>query len=122
MAEKGRKKILLVEDSPEVVELFKGFLADDVCLLSAGSAEEAREILLAHNGDFDFIFVDAILPGGLASFLQLVRDWRGDCRAILVAISADMEHALMLHSIGCHRWLEKDSQIGDRVNAIINES
>jgi DNA-binding NtrC family response regulator len=113
----------LVEDSPEVIELFRGFLAEDVCLISATSAEKAREILAKEYKELDFIFVDALLPpDGLISSLQLVRDWRGDCLAILVAISADMEYALMLRSIGCHRWLEKNSDIGERVNNIINES
>lgn len=123
VAGKKGKKILLIEDSPEVVELFRGFLEDDICLVSASDAEEARKILAESYKDFDFIFIDALLPpSGLSSSLQLVHDWRRDCPAVLVAISANMEYALMLRSVGCHRWLEKDSGIGERVNNIINES
>lgn len=116
-------RVLLIEDDPGVVELFRGFLEDNVLLYSAANAEEARDLICDPNNNFDFIFVDALLPpNGLASSLQLVRDFRGECPPILVGISANLEYALMLKSAGCHRWLEKDSTIGERVVKIIKES
>ncbi|KAA3596577.1 MAG: PAS domain S-box protein [Calditrichaeota bacterium] len=68
------QKILLVEDEPSVRAVAEKTLLDsNYRIYPVGTAEEAVNIFNEHNGDFDLIFSDVVLPD--RSGLQLVSEF-----------------------------------------------
>ncbi|HLC47261.1 MAG TPA: response regulator [Candidatus Nanoarchaeia archaeon] len=68
----GKKKtILIVEDSPDMQEIYKNYLSKDYSIIMTGAAKEGMENLKKHA--IDLLILDIILPEvqGDTFFVQL---------------------------------------------------
>jgi DNA-binding NtrC family response regulator len=80
-----RKKILIVEDDPDMMEIYRDILGVRYDIAAAASAEEARE--RRETGTFDLVILDIIMPKetGNVLFDELLREDGGRPQKILVA-------------------------------------
>src|SRR5690606_33872348 len=66
--EPRKAKILLVEDQEDVRSVASEFLTDfGYEVVEVGTAFEALQTLQSH-GDFDLLFTDVVMPGGMNGF------------------------------------------------------
>jgi DNA-binding response OmpR family regulator len=78
----GRATVLIVEDEPDLADLYADQLADEYETVVATDGEEALESI---DGDVDVLLLDRRMPGASGSeVLDAVRDRGYDPRAALV--------------------------------------
>lgn len=62
--QKGTETILLVEDEPSVLKLFRDVLRQKgYNVLATGGAEDALEVARRHGGEIHLLLTDVVLPG-----------------------------------------------------------
>ena len=62
-----QEKILLVDDEPAVRAVISAVLhKQGYQVFPAGNGEEALEVWCAHEGRFDLVFTDMVMPGGIS--------------------------------------------------------
>ncbi len=62
--QRGTETVLLVEDEPSVLKLFRDVLRKKgYCVLTAGRAEEAISTAVRHEGPIHLLLTDVVLPG-----------------------------------------------------------
>ncbi|UIP00034.1 HalX domain-containing protein [Halobaculum sp. CBA1158] len=84
------RRVLIVEDEPEVAELYRGYLAGDYDVSVANTGEEALERV---DADTDAVLLDRRLPDTSGSeILAEIRDRDLDCRvAMVTAVEPDVD-------------------------------
>ncbi|MFC7069969.1 response regulator transcription factor [Halobaculum lipolyticum] len=84
------RHVLIVEDEPEVAELYRGYLAGDYDVTVANTGEEALELVDEHT---DAVLLDRRLPDTSgADILAEIRDRDLDCRvAMVTAVEPDVD-------------------------------
>ena len=84
------QRVLIVEDEPQVAELYESYLEDDYDVSAAHTAEAA---LATIDGSFDTVLLDRRLPDRPGSeVLAAIRDRGLDCRvAMVTAVEPDVD-------------------------------
>ncbi len=83
----GSETVLVVEDSPEVLELARTAISDlGYRVLSAQDGPSALDII-QHDPQIDLLFSDVVMPGGMNGFdlISKARAIRGGLRALLAS-------------------------------------
>ena len=89
----GRRRILVVEDNPDVGSFTSQVLQDHgYCISLASSAEEALAQLNGPNGDFDAVFSDVLMPG--MGGLALARELRKQRPQLPVILTSGYSEAI----------------------------
>ena len=89
MTMKGAGRVLVVDDDPQVRNLFETFLDDRYVVTSASSGEEA---LAKISEETDVVLLDRLMPGLSGSdVLKRIRAQEYDCRvAMVTAVDPDL--------------------------------
>ena len=84
------RHVLIVEDEPEVADLYRGYLAGDYDVTVANTGEEALDLV---DGTTDAVLLDRRLPDTSgADILAEIRDRDLDCRvAMVTAVEPDVD-------------------------------
>jgi CheY-like chemotaxis protein len=83
----GNETVLVVEDSPEVLELARTAISDlGYHVLSASDGPSALDII-EHNPRIDLLFSDIVMPGGMNGFdlISKARAIRGELKALVAS-------------------------------------
>ena len=92
MADEQRGTVLVVEDDPQVRDLFRTYLEDRYAVLTAGTAVEAMATV---SGDVDVVLLDRMLPNASGDeILGEIRSRGIECRvAMVTALEPDLDVA-----------------------------
>ncbi|QLG28470.1 HalX domain-containing protein [Halorarum halophilum] len=84
------RSVLIVEDEPEVAELYRGYLEGRYDVQVANTGEEALELV---DGNVDAVLLDRRLPDiSGAEVLEEIRSRELDCRvAMVTAVEPDVD-------------------------------
>ena len=84
------RSVLIVEDEPEVAELYRGYLEGHYDVQVANTGEEALELV---DGSVDAVLLDRRLPDiSGAEVLEEIRSRELDCRvAMVTAVEPDID-------------------------------
>ena len=84
------RRVLIVEDEPEVAELYRGYLTDGYDVAVANTGAEALDLV---DDDTDAVLLDRRLPDTSgAEVLASIRDRDLDCRvAMVTAVEPDVD-------------------------------
>lgn len=84
------RRVLIVEDEPEVADLYRGYLAGDYDVTVANTGSEALELV---DADIDAVLLDRRLPDTSgAEVLAELRERDLDCRvAMVTAVEPDVD-------------------------------
>ncbi|WP_277554530.1 response regulator transcription factor [Halobaculum limi] len=84
------RRVLIVEDEPEVAQLYRGYLAGEYDVSVATTGEEALDLV---DGNTDAVLLDRRLPDTSGSeVLAEIRDRDLDCRvAMVTAVEPDVD-------------------------------
>lgn len=86
-------RALVVEDTPEILEVVAEFLSEDGWQVDcASSACEAWDILAAHGSEVTLLLTDVVMPG--MSGTELARRARAAYPAIHVLLMSGYAHSL----------------------------
>lgn len=110
MSEPGRRRVLVVDDEPAVLEVTIRLIEELGCVaLGAASAEEGFERLSA--GRFDLVLMDVGLPGqsGLLALTEFLA--RSDAPVILMSGHVDPELAQDAKLLGARCLLQKPIEL-----------
>ena len=102
----AKPKVLIVEDSQDIQEMFRDALAQRMEVLSAFSIEEAKELFLKKQ-DLSAVAMDACVPGNKPNTMDLVRMFRQTFVGPMIAISSDDSYSRQLVLNGCSHRCEK---------------
>ena len=122
MSKPVRPRILLVDDEPSVLSaLRRGLRREPVDIESAGSGEEALELLAA--GEFALVISDQKMPGmsGVELLARVRRDWPSTERVLLSGWSSEIP-AEEIGAAGLFAMLPKpwdDSEIRDTIRRAV---
>ncbi len=105
--------MLIVEDEPQVAELYKSYLEDDYDVTVATTAAEALQTV---DGSFDTVLLDRRLPDKPGSaVLDSIRDRGLDCRvAMVTAVEPDVD----IVEMGFDLYLVKPATYDDIRNVV----
>ena len=112
--QKGSHKVLIVDDERAITELLQDVLSTEPYeLLSAGSAEEALELL--ETEPVDVVVSDEMMPGMSGSeFLSIVRRQYPDTIRIILTGHANLEMAIRAINEGeIYRFFRKPCNVFD---------
>ena len=104
------KKILIVDDEPNVHYSFRKVFSEDYCILSASSGEEAIELL---NEEIpDLVIMDIRMPGmgGLAA-LKKIKTMEPRLHVIVMTAHGTMETAVEAIRLGAYDYTLKPFDI-----------
>lgn len=90
MTEDDTARILVVDDDPQVLELFVAFLEDAYHVEAAGSGSEALDVI---SDEVDVVLLDRRMPEMKGSeVLEAIRERGFDCRvAMVTAVDPDVD-------------------------------
>src|SRR5262249_51892705 len=94
----GKRRVLLIDDSPDNLEFLTILLCKDYDVFSYGSSREARLVLAGIAADLLFLDV-RMFPINGVNFLREVRALQGFCRIPAIAVTAmahNMEEQALL--------------------------
>ena len=117
------KKILIVEDEPDILDILKLTLDfGSYQLLTATDGEQALE--MARREIPDLILLDIMLPGSIDG-LEVCRELRGDettkdTYIIMVTAKGMDQDRVAGHEAGCDRYVVKPFKIMQLVKSIEN--
>ncbi len=102
----ARQRVLLVDDDPQILDLYSAILGNEYDLQHASAGREA--LLLLKEQHFDTVVCDLVMPdiSGL-QFLKTVRETDLDLPVMLVSGAATLETALQALEFGAFRYLTK---------------
>ncbi|MDD2332085.1 MAG: sigma-54 dependent transcriptional regulator [Candidatus Cloacimonetes bacterium] len=120
MKNNGKHRILVVDDSPETLELFRHQLAPDYHIQTAESLEEARKLLNHFN--FHIAIIDLILPGenGLDLIQEITQNYPY-MAVIAISGQATIESAVQAMKLGANEFITKPIRNLDLINLQINK-
>lgn len=101
------KKILIVEDYPPQIVIFKRQMKSDFELLFATTHQEALK-LFSENSDIELIVMDACLKGEEPDTILLVTHFRKTFSKTIIATSSNIEYRQYLVSAGCDLECDKN--------------
>jgi DNA-binding response OmpR family regulator len=111
------KKVLIVEDYPDMNKAYEYGMRDNFELLFAVNHEQALD-LFAKNNDVDLIVMDACLKGDVPDTIPLVTEFRKTFTGPIIATSSSVEYRKALLNAGCTFQCEK-SQVAQRAREIL---
>ena len=113
MMQKGKIKILIVEDDQSLAELYAEWLADRYVVETAYSGEEALE---AFDSTVDIVILDRMMPGlSGGEVLTRLRQYESNCQVVIVsAVTPDFDIVKM----GFDAYLEKPVEADDLEDVI----
>lgn len=106
-AEKQSRRILIVDDEPQVREVLAAFLGEqDYQVDQAASGEAARDLMSAES--FDVVFTDLSMPGmnGL-ELLRLIQREHPETAAVVMTAYGSMDTAVQAMRAGAVDYLTK---------------
>jgi two-component system nitrogen regulation response regulator NtrX len=109
------KKILIVDDEPNVRSSLKGVLEDeDFIVLTASNGEESLEII--QKNKIDVVLLDVLMPNGIDGIETLKRIKALNPETIVIMISAHgtIDMALKAMDLGASDFIEKPLS-GERI-------
>jgi len=119
------RKILVIEDDPDMQKLYKDFLSDYAEVIQAFNLTEAK-VKFAVTKNFTHILVDACLGGnredGKPDTTELVPEMRRTFTGIMIAISSDSDRNNFLVSLGCDRGVEKGHSVVYMIDLLEQEN
>ena len=101
------KKILIIEDDPDIVDLIEIHLKDLHCLVDkCYDGEKGLEMAL--SGDYNLIVLDLMLPGigGLAT-LEKIQSLDQDIVVVMITAFASIENAVRATKLGAFDFVTK---------------
>ncbi len=110
------KKVLIVDDEPEVVELISIVLdRDDLQLLEAYDGEEALEVVLAERPDL--MITDLMMPG--LDGIELCRRVKADpASSAMMIVTMSARRELYAEDCGADEFIRKPFDITDVVATV----
>ncbi|HNQ44336.1 MAG TPA: response regulator, partial [Candidatus Cloacimonadota bacterium] len=118
MNENNKHRILIVDDSPETVELIESQLCRKYLVSTAHSLKAARELI--NKQRFHIAIVDLVLPG--ENGLDLIQEISQDHSYIaIIAISgqASIETAVKAMKLGASEFIVKPFRNLDLINILV---
>lgn len=102
-------KVLIVEDEPMILGLYKTLMAQKAQVICAESLKEAHDLFHDHRDEISVIAMDACVPGKKPNTLNLTRMIREDYgfKGPMVAISGREDFRKELLKAGCNYECEK---------------
>ena len=113
MTDESRGRILIVEDDPQVRELFASYLDDRYAVETAASGKEA---LSKMSDDVDVVLLDRVMPGlSGGEVLNQIRAEEFECRvAMVTAVAPDLD----VIEMGFDDYLVKPVSRSELVNVV----
>ena len=114
----GKKRILLVDDEPDFVELIKKRLeANDYEVVSAYNGKEALDIL--KNEKFDALLLDILMPqmDGLTA-LRRIRKRDKNLPVFMLTAHSDKEQFKQANQSGASGFIVKTADLQKEINNI----
>lgn len=104
LSKMGAKKILVIDDEEDILELFTRVLKDYAV---ETAADEEQALAKTARSDFDLVFLDIVIPevNGLELF-KLVRKIRPKAKIVVMtgfAVEEDLNRAVKLGAAGVMR-------------------
>ncbi len=115
MMDSVKRSILIVDDSPETLELFSVQLGDSYKVLTVLSIHEAKSLL--EKIRFDIAIIDLILPG--ENGLELIQDIKQNypyTSVIAISGQATIESAVTAIKLGADEFIVKPIRNLDLIN------
>jgi len=114
-----QKLIMVVDDEPEIRNIIKEILIEEgYKTLTAGSAEEAKRLLVEHSPDL--VFLDIWMPD--QDGIELLKEWSSDQTknfpVIMISGHATIETAIEATKLGATDFIEKPISIEKLFNTI----
>jgi CheY-like chemotaxis protein len=96
----GRERILIVEDEASLITLVRGILERyGYQVLSAATGQDALKLWEEHQGRFDLLLTDLVMPGGMSG-AQLAEQLKAKQPALKVIYTSGYSADLMSDDIG----------------------
>ena len=119
----GKGTLLVVDDDPAILKFLYALLADDLCVLTAGSGEYALEQSRNFNGQIHVLLTDITMPNinGIDLATQIVAQ-RPEIEVVLMSGFNNGE--ILLPNQGWHFIPKpfKPSQLTALINSLISSS
>ena len=116
--EKPQKKLLIVDDDNDIIDLVSIYLEDEFEIHSALNADDAQVLL--KDQSFDLIVVDIFLPRiDGKELIKIIR--KDEQRTPILAISGYLQRDVFLSEIkeiGADDFMEKPFLLGSFLNTI----
>jgi DNA-binding response OmpR family regulator len=119
------KKILAVDDQPEIIDMITSFLEDKYEVYQAKTTVKASALL--SKTKFDCILLDVMMPGisGIEFFEYIQKQsWYEKTPVIFVSSEADFQTVLKTSKLGAADYVKKPiekNQLLKRIEAAITE-
>ena len=103
------KRVLVVDDEPDVRSMYSDVLADaGFDVMAASSGEECLKTLNAADGRFDLVLLDVLLPEQTGyDVLDVIRAAWSELPVVLVSGKVDKLTRNALDALGAAEFLEK---------------
>jgi DNA-binding response OmpR family regulator len=119
------KKILVVDDQVEIINIITAFLGDKYEIYPAKTT--ARAFSLLHADKFDLILLDILLPGmsGIEFFAHMKKQiWYENTPVIFVTSESDIKTVSQALNLGVNGYIKKPIErdvLREKVQMVIGD-